>query len=136
MDLAFFLYKDLRQVRAAARILRQLYAAFMEHGASLVEINPLVTTKGTGDLVAVDAKMSIDDNELERHPGLAALRDESAEAPSEIAARQGESHLHQAGRERRLRRQWRWLGDGDDGSGQVLRWGAREFSRHRWLVQP
>ncbi len=88
MDLAFFLYKDVRQVRAAARILRQLYAAFMEHGASLVEINPLVTTKGTGELVAVDAKMSIDDNELERHPGLAALRDESAEAPSEIAARQ------------------------------------------------
>ena len=88
MDLAFFLYKDVRQVRAAARILRQLYTAFMEHGASLVEINPLVTTKGTGELVAVDAKMSIDDNELERHPGLAALRDESAEAPSEIAARQ------------------------------------------------
>ncbi len=88
MDLAFFLYKDVRQVRAAARILRQLYAAFMEHGASLVEINPLVTTKGTGELVAVDAKMSIDDNELERHPDLAALRDESAEAPSEIAARQ------------------------------------------------
>ena len=87
MDLAFFLYKDIRQVRAAARILRQLYAAFMEHGASLVEINPLVTTKGTGELVAVDAKMSIDDNELERHPDLAALRDESAEAPSEIAAR-------------------------------------------------
>ena len=47
-----------------------------------------MTTKGTGDLVAVDAKMSIDDNELERHPGLADLRDESAEAPSEIAARQ------------------------------------------------
>jgi succinyl-CoA synthetase beta subunit len=88
MDLAFFLYRDVRQVRAAARILRQLYAAFMEHGASLVEINPLVTTKGSGELVAVDAKMSIDDNELERHPGLAALRDESAEAPSEIAARQ------------------------------------------------
>ncbi len=46
MELGFFLYKDVRQVRAAARILRQLYAAFMEHGASLVEINPLVTTKG------------------------------------------------------------------------------------------
>jgi succinyl-CoA synthetase beta subunit len=88
MNLAFFLYKDIRHVRAAARILRQLYAAFMEHGASLVEINPLVTTNGTGELVAVDAKMSIDDNELERHPSLAALRDESAEAPSEIAARQ------------------------------------------------
>jgi succinyl-CoA synthetase beta subunit len=86
MQLGFFLYKDLKQVRAAARILRQLYAAFMEHGASLVEINPLVTTPA-GELVAVDAKMSIDDNELERHPDLEALRDESAEAPSETAAR-------------------------------------------------
>jgi succinyl-CoA synthetase beta subunit len=86
MQLGFFLYKDVRQVRAAARILQQLYTAFMQFGASLVEINPLVTTPG-GDLVAVDAKMSIDDNELERHPELAALRDESAEAPSEAAAR-------------------------------------------------
>jgi succinyl-CoA synthetase beta subunit len=86
MQLGFFLYKDVRQVRAAARILQQLYTAFMQFGASLVEINPLVTTPG-GDLVAVDAKMSIDDNELERHPDLAALRDESAEAPSETAAR-------------------------------------------------
>jgi succinyl-CoA synthetase beta subunit len=86
MQLGFFLYKDVRQVRAAARILQQLYAAFMQFGASLVEINPLVTTPG-GDLVAVDAKMSIDDNELERHPDLAELRDETAEAPSETAAR-------------------------------------------------
>jgi succinyl-CoA synthetase beta subunit len=86
MQLGFFLYKDVRQVRAAARILQQLYTAFMQFGASLVEINPLVTTPG-GDLVAVDAKMSIDDNELERHPDLAELRDETAEAPSETAAR-------------------------------------------------
>lgn len=87
MELGFFLYKDLRQVRTAARILQQLYAAFMANGASLVEINPLVTTRGTGELVAVDAKMSIDDNELDRHPELAALRDETAEAASETAAR-------------------------------------------------
>jgi len=86
MELAFFLYPDVRQARAAARILRQLYNAFMEHGASLAEINPLVTTPA-GDLVAVDAKISVDDNELERHPDLAALRDESAEAPSETEAR-------------------------------------------------
>ena len=42
--------------RAAARILRQLYAAFMDTGASLAEINPLVVTPA-GELVAVDAKM-------------------------------------------------------------------------------
>jgi succinyl-CoA synthetase beta subunit len=86
MQLAFFLYPDVRQARAAARILRQLYAAFMENGASLAEINPLVTTP-SGDLIAVDAKISVDDNELERHPDLAALRDETAEAASETAAR-------------------------------------------------
>ena len=86
MQLAFFLYHDVRRARAAARILRQLYDAFIASGASLAEINPLVSTP-TGELVAVDAKISIDDNELERHPELAALRDETAEAPSETDAR-------------------------------------------------
>jgi len=63
-----------------------LYEAFMDSGASLAEINPLVSTPA-GELVAVDAKISIDDNELDRHPELAALRDETAEAPSETEAR-------------------------------------------------
>ena len=84
--LGFFLYNDVKQVRAAAKILQQLYAAFMKNGCSLAEINPLVTTP-TGDVVALDAKMVIDDNELDRHPEIAALRDESAEAPSEVQAR-------------------------------------------------
>lgn len=86
MDLAFFLYKDVKQARAAAKIMQELYAAFMESGASLAEINPLVTTPA-GDVVALDAKMVIDDNELDRRPSIAALRDESAEAPSEVEAR-------------------------------------------------
>jgi succinyl-CoA synthetase beta subunit len=86
MQLAFFLYRDGRQARIAARIIRQLYQVFIERGASLAEINPLVTTPA-GELVAVDAKISIDDNELERHPDLAALRDDTAEAPSETEAR-------------------------------------------------
>jgi len=86
MDLAFFLYKDVKQARAAAKIMQELYAAFMESGASLAEINPLVTTP-EGDVVALDAKMVIDDNELDRRPSIAALRDESAEAPSEVDAR-------------------------------------------------
>jgi len=87
MQLAFFLYSDLKQVRAAARILQQLYRAFIENGGSLAEINPLVTTP-TGDVIALDAKMVIDDNELDRRPDIAALRDESAEAPSEVEARE------------------------------------------------
>jgi succinyl-CoA synthetase beta subunit len=86
MQCGFFLYRDLHRARAAARILRQLYEAFMESGASLAEINPLVSTPAN-ELVAVDAKISIDDNELDRHPDLAALRDETAEAPSETDAR-------------------------------------------------
>ena len=86
MQLAFFLYSDVKQVRAAAKILQQLYKAFAENGGSLAEINPLVTTPA-GDVIALDAKMVIDDNELERRPDIAALRDESAEAPSEVEAR-------------------------------------------------
>ncbi|MGI9076726.1 MAG: ADP-forming succinate--CoA ligase subunit beta [Gemmatimonadaceae bacterium] len=86
MRMGFFLYKDAKQARAAAKILMQLYEAFRESGASLAEINPLVTTPG-GDVVALDAKMVVDDNELDRRPDIAALRDESAEAPSEVDAR-------------------------------------------------
>jgi succinyl-CoA synthetase beta subunit len=86
MQLAFFLYSDMKQVRAAAKILQQLYKAFSENGGSLAEINPLVTTP-TGEVVALDAKMVIDDNELDRRPDIAALRDESAEDPSEVEAR-------------------------------------------------
>ena len=86
MQLAFFLYSDLKQVRAAAKILQQLYRAFSENGGSLAEINPLVTTPA-GEVVALDAKMVIDDNELDRRPDVAAMRDESAEDPSEVDAR-------------------------------------------------
>jgi succinyl-CoA synthetase beta subunit len=86
MQLAFFLFSDIKQVRATAKILQQLYKAFSDNGGSLAEINPLVTTP-TGDVVALDAKMVIDDNELDRRPDIAALRDESAEDASEVEAR-------------------------------------------------
>ncbi|HWE41388.1 MAG TPA: ADP-forming succinate--CoA ligase subunit beta, partial [Gemmatimonadaceae bacterium] len=85
-QMGFFLYKDAKQARAAARIMGQLYRAFMKSGASLAEINPLVVTPG-GDVLALDAKMVIDDNELDRHPEIAGLRDESAEEKSEVLAR-------------------------------------------------
>lgn len=86
MELGFFLYADAAKARAAAKIMQQLYRAFMENGASLAEINPLVVTPA-GEVMALDAKMSIDDNELDRLPKVAALRDESAEEPSEVLAR-------------------------------------------------
>jgi succinyl-CoA synthetase beta subunit len=87
LQLALALYPDnWSQARAAMGIMQQLYRGFMDNGCSLAEINPLVTTPA-GDVLALDAKMSIDDNELDRRPDLAALRDESAEEPSEVQAR-------------------------------------------------
>jgi succinyl-CoA synthetase beta subunit len=86
MQMGFFLYDDVKKARAAAKIMQQLYTAFMKSGASLAEINPLVTTP-SGEVVALDAKMVVDDNELDRLADVAALRDESSEAPSEVEAR-------------------------------------------------
>ena len=87
LALGFALYKDVKQARAAADIMQKLYAAVYAVGASLAEINPLVTT-ADGAVQALDAKIAIDDNELERRPDIAALRDLAAEAPEEVAARE------------------------------------------------
>ncbi len=87
MALAFHLYDDIRQVRGCARILGQLYEAYVAADATLAEINPLITTPD-GELQAIDAKMNIDDNGLFRLPDVEAMRDESAEAPSETTARE------------------------------------------------
>ncbi len=84
---AFRLYSDIKQVRQAAVILQQLYAAFVDAGASLAEINPLITDD-KGNVVALDAKIAVDDNELDRKPHIADLRDVAAEAASEVAARE------------------------------------------------
>ncbi len=86
LGLALRLFEDFAQARAAAAIMQQLYRAFMANGATLAEINPLVSTT-LGQVLALDAKISVDDNELDRRPDLAMLRDEAAEAPSEVAAR-------------------------------------------------
>jgi succinyl-CoA synthetase beta subunit len=86
LTLAFGLYRDFAHVRAAARIMEQLYGVFTANGASLAEINPLVTTPD-GRVLALDAKIVVDDNELDRRPDLALLRDETAEEQSEVAAR-------------------------------------------------
>jgi succinyl-CoA synthetase beta subunit len=86
-QLAVELYDDVKQQRAAAKIMERLYAAFIQAGASLAEINPLITTPD-GEVKAIDAKMNIDDNELFRKPEIEALRDESSEEPSEVLARE------------------------------------------------
>jgi succinyl-CoA synthetase beta subunit len=84
--LAATLYDDVAQQRVAARILQQLYASFVDAGASLAEINPLITTP-EGEIKAIDAKVSIDDNELFRKPAVEALRDTTAEPKAETDAR-------------------------------------------------
>jgi len=70
-----------------ATTLRGLHAAFIESDADLAEINPLVVTDD-GRLLALDAKIVLDDSALFRHPELEALRDLGEEEPSEIAARE------------------------------------------------
>ena len=65
--------------------LHSIFTAFTALDASLVEINPLVVT-GAGNLLALDAKMSFDDNALYRHPNVMELRDLSEEDPAEVRA--------------------------------------------------
>jgi succinyl-CoA synthetase beta subunit len=87
LSLGFALYQDVAQARAAADIMQKLYTAVYAVGASLAEVNPLVTTPD-GKVQALDAKIVVDDNELDRRPEIAALRDASAEAPAEVLARE------------------------------------------------
>ncbi len=84
-QLAFRLGVPAEKVGDAAAFFQALYRAYVELDASLVEINPLVQT-GDGDLIALDAKMSFDDNALFRHPEVRELRDENEEDPKERRA--------------------------------------------------
>ena len=85
-ELAGKLYRDSKQIRSATDIIIKLYDAFWSSDASLVEINPLVSTPG-GDIVALDAKVVIDDNALFRQKNISAMRDIDSEIPSEVKAR-------------------------------------------------
>ena len=71
--------------KQATRLLFGLTRAYLETDASLAEINPLLVT-GSGDVMALDAKMGFDDNALFRHPDIAAMRDEGEENPLEVEA--------------------------------------------------
>ncbi len=83
--------------RAADGFMRALGRVFSGNDCSLVEINPLVVT-ADGGLLALDAKMTFDDNALFRHPELAALRDISEEDPAEArASEKGLSYVKLAG---------------------------------------
>ena len=85
-DLSFKLYSDGAIAAKATKVLQQLYQVFLSCDASLVEINPFVTTP-KGEAIALDAKINIDDNALSRRPDIEALRDLEEEAPAEVKAR-------------------------------------------------
>ncbi len=74
------------EIRSLQGLMDALYRMFVGSDAALVEINPLVVT-GAGDLMALDAKVVLDDNALYRQANLLALHDPSQEDPSESAAR-------------------------------------------------
>ncbi len=74
-----------KSVRSAEKFMRTLCQLFVQQDCSLVEINPLVVT-GAGEIVALDAKMTFDDNALFRHKDLLELRDLTEEDPAEVRA--------------------------------------------------
>jgi len=86
-QLAFALNLEGTQVKELTAILNGIYNLFMSHDASLVEINPLVVT-GEGHLIALDAKVNLDDSALYRQPKMAQLRDPSQEDEREHQADQ------------------------------------------------
>jgi len=86
MGLAWALYDDVKLARQAASIIMKLYEAYQAAGATLAEINPLITTP-EGEVKAIDAKMNIDDSVLFRVPEVAAMRDTSSEPAAETKAR-------------------------------------------------
>ena len=85
--LAYGLNLPANLVRQAGALIERLYAVFEENDCSLAEINPLVVTKD-GRLLAVDAKLDVDDDSLFRHAGIAELRDVEQEDPLEVEARE------------------------------------------------
>ncbi len=73
------------EVKNASKLIRNLYNMYWETDAAMVEVNPLVTTPN-GEVLALDGKVSFDDNALFRHPEIVALRDLNEEDPKEIEA--------------------------------------------------
>jgi len=83
--LAFGLGLEGKQVGTFCKFVEAMYTAFIATDCAIVEINPLVVT-GAGEIIALDAKVSFDDNALYRHKDIAALRDESEEDAKELEA--------------------------------------------------
>lgn len=89
LQLARFVYPDIKIARKAVGIIRKLYNAFVHSDASLAEINPLVLD-GNNELIALDAKINLDDNGLFKHPDYENFRDLDAEDPAEMEAKRND----------------------------------------------
>lgn len=85
-SLAQKLHDDQAVVKQIAPVIEKLYAAFDRADASLAEINPLVVTPA-GEVVAIDAKVNVDDSALYRQKEIESMRDLSAEDPGETESR-------------------------------------------------
>jgi succinyl-CoA synthetase beta subunit len=85
-DVGFALGLEKELINPFTAIASRLFKAFVEMDATLAEINPLIVT-GSGEMMALDSKMSFDDNALFRHPGLEDLRDLAEENATELEAR-------------------------------------------------
>ena len=83
--LAYALGLEGKAIKQAVKFMHALYKVYVENDATLLEINPLILTKG-GDIMALDAKMNFDDNALFRHSNISELRDLDEEDPKEIEA--------------------------------------------------
>ncbi len=96
-EAAFALFDDMAQVKQAIPLFQNLYRLFTEKDASLAEINPLIVDKA-GNLKAIDAKMTFDDNALFRHPDVAALNEPTEEEKKELYAKEkGFSYVNLGG---------------------------------------
>lgn len=84
-EIAFSLGLDASLISQAAKTITGCYKLMEETDANMVEINPLVVT-AAGEIVALDGKLSFDDNALFRHPSISELRDKSQEDPRETYA--------------------------------------------------
>lgn len=85
--IAFNLGLEGKSLKEFSQFITKLYKAFVESDASLFEINPCLRT-GDDRIIAVDCKVTIDDNALDRRPDLEAMRDTSEEDPTEVEARE------------------------------------------------
>ncbi len=117
-ELAFQLGLDIKQVGGAVKTIMSAYRAFRDCDATMLEINPLVVTKDDR-VLALDAKMSFDDNALFRRRAIADMHDRRRATPRG-PGRRAQPQLHRPRRRDRLHRQRRRPRHGDDGHDQAL----------------